>query len=575
MWDLFLPHPVVIGEKYSLIIYVKKFFILFYLFIYLFHFILFICLFIYFLQTIHKSGTERLDVKNILPSSCPFMVQLHKFYEGVDAIYLLLQLASGGKLWKYISSYLQTGAQDNFTDYSASGSAGGRNIYKGCKLHNSSTFHEQLPNYSLKENSPAASLAHSTTANLEALRDQNTQPKEKQSTNVCIAVFSKKTDSEHVQFVNTNSTHYSQDLSTKSQAEQLENNRPNVRAQRCSEFSLSESSIDKVDVPSGDKTDEASTLGMEPGTAGRFQDLLTNTEHHLENFSITSNDSSEVRSQRHSSGFSETINVIPEDSEILSHSPKRDRIDIKSDHLDEVFLTPPQEPGEGEDVKPNFNAPKSSPKSIKTSDGFSESLANPDDKLCGDSSISVIKTDSNSASTSCISESNGGLSDNEGDRDFGSYDTCKYGENLLKVESFSSQEIPSPKSVAKNSEDSKPHSVESLPLCKEDLTQPVAPPQEQTVNHDAVSENCSCSAAGNVEQNMPLKHSFTEICRSASFESNLKSPSKSKSRRVFEELDGIGNWSSEALLPESCIKNWAAEIVVALAYLHAQGIICR
>lgn len=122
-------------------------------------------------------------------------------------------------------------------------------------------------------------------------------------------------------------------------------------------------------------------------------------------------------------------------------------------------------------------------------------------------------------------------------------------------------------------------------MYKNDLAQPTASSNKGKDYETVLGMNpslCSENAVGGFSMNrhiepntMTHKHSFTEICRSASFENNLKSPSKSKSRKVFEGLDSIGNWSVEALLPESCIKNWAAEIVVALSYLHAQGIICR
>ncbi|CAE1286469.1 RSKL [Acanthosepion pharaonis] len=277
------------------------------------------------------------------------------------------------------------------------------------------------------------------------------------------------------------------------------------------------------------------------------------------------------------------LHMIPEGTETLSYSPKRDKMDIKSNHLDEVFLSSPQESGEGEDDKPNSTWSKYSPKLIKTSNPLLGTVHNPNEKLCVDSSISVIKTDSAGASAACIHESNDGFDDIESNRNTEPHDANKYAEDLTKVYSFSSKETPFPQNVDKTC---KPCSVEALPLCKKKMARPLTP-HDQNVSYDVASGNdlaarsqkamsCSCYVARNTEQNMTThKHSFTEICRSASFESNLKSPSKNKSRRVFEELDGIGNWPSEALLPESCIRNWAAEIVVALAYLHAQGIICR
>ncbi|CAL1535698.1 unnamed protein product, partial [Lymnaea stagnalis] len=60
----------------------------------------------YVFKSIPKSSPDGGRTQSILPTSCPHMVSLHKFYETDDSIFLLLQYASGGKLWTYIGDYL-------------------------------------------------------------------------------------------------------------------------------------------------------------------------------------------------------------------------------------------------------------------------------------------------------------------------------------------------------------------------------------------------------------------------------------------------------------------------------------
>lgn len=56
-----------------------------------------------------KSSVTRAPLcPNIIPTSCAFMVKLQRFYELDSAIYLLLEYVSGGTLWSLVSSYLRT-----------------------------------------------------------------------------------------------------------------------------------------------------------------------------------------------------------------------------------------------------------------------------------------------------------------------------------------------------------------------------------------------------------------------------------------------------------------------------------
>ncbi|CAG5123199.1 unnamed protein product, partial [Candidula unifasciata] len=58
------------------------------------------------IKSIPKSTLDTGSAQSILPTSCPYMVSLHRFFETEDSVFLLLQYASGGKLWTYIGDYL-------------------------------------------------------------------------------------------------------------------------------------------------------------------------------------------------------------------------------------------------------------------------------------------------------------------------------------------------------------------------------------------------------------------------------------------------------------------------------------
>lgn len=65
---------------------------------------------------LYKSCKEPVG-QAIVPTICPFMVRLYRYYETSSAIYLLLQHATGGHLWSYVSGYLnQTPQSPQFDD---------------------------------------------------------------------------------------------------------------------------------------------------------------------------------------------------------------------------------------------------------------------------------------------------------------------------------------------------------------------------------------------------------------------------------------------------------------------------
>ncbi|XP_054714301.1 ribosomal protein S6 kinase delta-1-like [Uloborus diversus] len=61
----------------------------------------------YVVKTLYKSSSRKsIDIPHIIPQNVPFMVKLFKIYETSYAIFLILQHATGGRLWDYVSSFL-------------------------------------------------------------------------------------------------------------------------------------------------------------------------------------------------------------------------------------------------------------------------------------------------------------------------------------------------------------------------------------------------------------------------------------------------------------------------------------
>ncbi|XP_070577257.1 ribosomal protein S6 kinase delta-1-like [Ptychodera flava] len=62
----------------------------------------------YVIKVLHKCSMPSQSRANRIPTSCPYMVQLHKYYETETSVYLVLEHATGGKLWVYASSYFHS-----------------------------------------------------------------------------------------------------------------------------------------------------------------------------------------------------------------------------------------------------------------------------------------------------------------------------------------------------------------------------------------------------------------------------------------------------------------------------------
>ncbi|XP_041030534.1 ribosomal protein S6 kinase delta-1 isoform X1 [Carcharodon carcharias] len=69
------------------------------------------------LKSLRKSSECSRKRKTIIPHCVPNMVQLKKQIISEDSIFLLLQYAEGGKLWSYVSKFLQKRSEESFESH--------------------------------------------------------------------------------------------------------------------------------------------------------------------------------------------------------------------------------------------------------------------------------------------------------------------------------------------------------------------------------------------------------------------------------------------------------------------------
>ncbi|KAG1665346.1 Ribosomal protein S6 kinase delta-1 [Nymphon striatum] len=63
----------------------------------------------YVVKALYKSShATKLSVPSIVPTEIPFMIKLHRVFETDYALFLLLEHASAGRLWNYVSEFMRT-----------------------------------------------------------------------------------------------------------------------------------------------------------------------------------------------------------------------------------------------------------------------------------------------------------------------------------------------------------------------------------------------------------------------------------------------------------------------------------
>ncbi|XP_076404315.1 ribosomal protein S6 kinase delta-1 isoform X3 [Peromyscus maniculatus bairdii] len=68
----------------------------------------------FILKGLRKSSESSRSRKTIIPRCVPNMVCLHKYIVSEESVFLVLQHAEGGKLWSYISKFLNRSSQESF-----------------------------------------------------------------------------------------------------------------------------------------------------------------------------------------------------------------------------------------------------------------------------------------------------------------------------------------------------------------------------------------------------------------------------------------------------------------------------
>ncbi|XP_061172139.1 ribosomal protein S6 kinase delta-1-like [Saccostrea echinata] len=504
----------------------------------------------YVVKVVHKASFCTKKLRTVLPSSSPYSVSLHKFYETEYGIFLLLHHATGGKLWNYIGSYL-TGRQGSkqFGDVDNSQVYEG-NVYSGVKLH---TDDNAIPNsnesHKGKENQTSVLKILQQTGNtdLEFMTGRNILAEEIKDITV----------------------RYSNNKSATSVQDKTSESGPSGKKPDYSRFESisSEENFNESD------TSELRSHSYENRDSS-FQDLLKSNTTHLENFSINSFDSTDDHS-RLNSFVSDQVATILEESELSpSHSlPRNESDNVFSEEGIELRL-----PEDAESIVQSArDLIKSVERTLSESDTEVKKMLYGDDKTVQGndrSSDTVRKSDTvlsgNSSDTMVDSDSN----------ELSIYDIHRNREETSSSGSSVDQQKCHIVGGISPPEDS---------VCDRKDTLVNSPrndfPTDLSEGQSRKSSRSS-TLTENVEKNRNIpvaKLSLTrlnsvELCRSAPMEHELTSPPRSRQRTVsdvFQELDLAASKTEQILIPEACIKQWMAEIVIAVARLHSQGIICR
>ncbi|XP_050407265.2 ribosomal protein S6 kinase delta-1 [Patella vulgata] len=520
----------------------------------------------YVIKTVHKSSAQLESNKTcLLPTSCPYMCNLIKFFETENAVYLLLQYASGGKLWNYIGAYLHSRTTSGFED----GVVGTdipayKNVYTGSKL-NADASDEMI-----KSEERTKTLTNSEQYLVLSETENGTMKCEDSAGENPISIPKLSNKDESPTEVESLTEESSTDPSTSSR----------VVRKRLSSFSSAELTFD----------DSVSEASKSISHDDHFEEVLGNNKPSIQNFTINSFDSSSDMYQRmdsNTSGTSEHINSIPEESSPLeeksamNNSPGLDP--STADVLDDVFDS---EKLENEDSNNSNNSDAS--EIIRSSKALIKSV----DRVLSDSGHleqsdrrSISLSPPEKAANISHDSDEPSIYDLHKPSDDSTSDTSEFDSKHLVLDQQVTSETKSkdPKRQLSGlnvdcdnldeseSSDQKLTSPSELSLQIKDCNINVDKGAEKSVKETSTSTSLQQGR----KRTLSRLNSKT-LTRSASFECDLKSPTKNRARAVsnlFDQLDSVE--PEQVRLLESCIRQWAAEIVVAVSKLHHVGIICR
>ncbi|XP_071079890.1 ribosomal protein S6 kinase delta-1-like isoform X1 [Haliotis cracherodii] len=492
------------------------------------------------IKTIHKAAVPPTTrVPSILPTSCPYMVSLYKFYETHNAIYLLLQYASGGKLWTHISSFLQS--QDTIT--------GGDNSPVGLYPHNSSNVYsgQKVHNTEDADTPPPTATPSDTPNNKDSKKP--TQIAIGPSTSAGRVVhFSNQVMSPDVVDPDPPGPDAS-DPEAPAGASAL---KPDYL--RLSSLSSDEGRSVSDAVVGADGVGAANSSKISLGDSHDFQEMLDQTRPTLEQFSINSFDSDAM--SRLDSNMSDHIESIPEEAGETTATSQSDHqgephVDTSNSTADDVF---------GSDDTSRSDRLDSQQDS---SPSLTEGDLSLDAQRIVQSSKELIKlvdrvlSESGSLDGSVIESADhvtakDSTSSNSHDSTEPSIYDCQHSNDSDMSESGvvggKGSSVPTPDVAGTAQATAAPIPTPTSPL-------PTSTPKRKVSLKRMASK---------------------DLTQSASFECDLKSPTKNRARAMTDLFDELDSRNPEIFkLPESCIKTWAAEIVCAISRLHALGVICR
>lgn len=241
--------------------------------------------------------------RTIIPTTCPFMIKLEKFYESTSAVILLLQHAPGGRLWNYVSNYLHSGGnQSNIGDILDDTHE--RQLRHG---HNTDSINNKVicdsEGYRVKQSNTPSDVPRDTKSELKPQRGNFSNPP-----------------------LSSDSTINKDDIVTTESDEKL--NGSVVKFEENDVIEKTDSDVQKA-LPELDGGDKSNLLLMGQ-TPSQFQDLLKSASQRpaMEAFSVNSFESDSGGQVSRFESFAEIIESIEEVSETTSplSSPKKGKL---------------------------------------------------------------------------------------------------------------------------------------------------------------------------------------------------------------------------------------------------------
>ena len=606
----------------------------------------------------YKSAKVNHNHRNILPTNHPYMVQLHRFYETPSAIYLLLQYASGGKLWDYVGAYLRA-VQDQGRETGPGGGAGAptqefQNVYTGYKVHTTDnkrkSFKEEISKNNGSESdtstvtltSPVQGRLKEVTSPVQIRTDgisslvgngkdgiQSSDEEKENKENRILngdgrVVFSKGDDNVHLNQPVVNAT---QELSVSDFQLDIgglkldsHDNSPMVESldDKCgfpeSAIELQDDSL-CVENDANEKVqyqrftsfsseenvedEELDSSGVNPSLVERqnssgagFQDLLEKHSRKipLENFSINSFDSADGVI-RVGSTVSDNIEAIQEvnengvESEVFNCD--NNGPDTLESHM--VSLDVAEEPHSENDSNQICDSVE---RALSAKSEIIEENCDSEDDIIKSSKAllrnverTLSQIDSDNVNEKSEIESSEKDTQNVENKEVcdepeepSIYDFYRPGDSSESQSSINNNSEAPQNVNLNNSNELNDGKIlfTSTPIKPNSLDEHPTDLEKESKSRSRT--NSSEGSKTRSRLSLPRLRNSTEISRSASTADESSSPMKSRQRTIshlFEQLDMSAQNPEQIKIPESFIRRWAAEIIVALSRLHSLGIICR